>query len=376
MFRALDQTEAERQQCGTLAVGEEAEVTDAHEAAWQQVQEEAAQELVDGKAHDELPVAVGGVSPAEADLAVGEGDQPAVGDADAVGVGAEIAQGMFRSAEGSLGVDDPVVTEEDSEPGGEAAWLEERCEVAVELELAFLERGLEASNELAAEDASEHLDREEEGAAGGDPTGVIGSEATGGDHAVDMGVVLQPLVPGMEHAEEADLGAEMPRIACDLQQRGGTGAEQQAIDQALVLERERCQFPRQREYGMNVARGQQLPFALPEPADAGVALALRAVPVAARVIGDGGVAAAGAAVAMPAQSGGAATHDGGQHLLMLPVDPSAAALDEALPGVANDVGHLQRRPAYTLRIASPGVASCSMSSGLAVALKCFFERCR
>ena len=88
MFRALEQTEAERQQGGTLAVGEEAEVTDADQAAWQQVQQKAAQELVDGKAHDSLPVAVRGVSPAEADLAVGEGDEPAVGDAGAMGVGA------------------------------------------------------------------------------------------------------------------------------------------------------------------------------------------------------------------------------------------------------------------------------------------------
>ena len=55
---------------------------------------------------------------------------------------------------------------------------------------------------------------------------------------------------------------------------------------------------------------------------------------------------AGAAVAMAAQSGGAATHDGGQHLLMLSVDPSAAAFDEALPCVANDVGHLQERAAH------------------------------
>ncbi len=40
-----------------------------------------------------------------------------------MGVCAEIAQGMLRSTEGSLGVDDPVMTEEESEPGGEAAWL-------------------------------------------------------------------------------------------------------------------------------------------------------------------------------------------------------------------------------------------------------------
>ena len=148
-----------------MPVGEEAEVADADEASWKQVQEEAAQELIDGQRHDALLVAVRGVSPAEADVAVGEGDQSAVGDADAVGVRTEVAQGVFRSTEGPLGVDDPVVTEQDSEPGGEAAWLGERCEVAMELKLAFMESSPQASDELAAEDTAEHLDRKEEGSA-------------------------------------------------------------------------------------------------------------------------------------------------------------------------------------------------------------------
>ena len=100
-----------------MAVGEEAEVADADEAAWQQVQKEATQELIDRQAHDALLVAVGGVSPAKAYVALGKSNEPAVGDGDAVGVGAEITQGMFRSAEGSLGVDDPVVTIERSEQG-------------------------------------------------------------------------------------------------------------------------------------------------------------------------------------------------------------------------------------------------------------------
>jgi hypothetical protein len=42
-----------------LPVGKEAEVADADEAAWQQVQEEAAQELVDRETHEPLLVAVG-----------------------------------------------------------------------------------------------------------------------------------------------------------------------------------------------------------------------------------------------------------------------------------------------------------------------------
>ena len=119
-----------------MPIGEEAEVADAHEAAREQVQEEAAQELMDEQSHQPLLVVVSGVSPAEGDVAVGESNQPVVGDGDAVGVGAEIAQHMFRPAERRFGVDDPVVAEQEPEPGGEGARFPKREEMSVELERA------------------------------------------------------------------------------------------------------------------------------------------------------------------------------------------------------------------------------------------------
>jgi hypothetical protein len=57
-----------------LPVGEEAEATDAHEAARQQVEQEAAQEFFDPQGHEPLLVAVSGVSPAEGDIAFAESD--------------------------------------------------------------------------------------------------------------------------------------------------------------------------------------------------------------------------------------------------------------------------------------------------------------
>ena len=122
----LEQAETEWKKFRSLSVSEEAEVADAHKAARQQVQEEAAQELIDGQSHQPLLVAVSGVAPAESDVAIGESNQPVVGDGDAVGVGAEIAQHVFWPAEGPLGVDDPVVTEQHPQPGGEGARFRER----------------------------------------------------------------------------------------------------------------------------------------------------------------------------------------------------------------------------------------------------------
>ena len=65
-----------------------------------------------------------------------------VGDGDPMGIVAEIAQRMLRAAEWSLGVDDPVMTEQQPEPGCEGSRFSERDEMAVELDLAFAERCL------------------------------------------------------------------------------------------------------------------------------------------------------------------------------------------------------------------------------------------
>jgi len=222
---------------------------------------------------------------------------------------------MFRSAKGPLGVDDPVVAEEQPQPGSEGARLGQRHEVAVELERASVEGAAQSGDELAAEDPAEYGDGQEEGTAGGDPVGVIWSEAAGGNDAVDVRMKLQSLIPAMEHAEETYLGSKMPRIAGDLKQGLSAGAKEQVIDQPLVLQCERGQFPRQGEDGMDIACRQQFPFTRLEPAEARVALAPRAMPVSTRVVGDGSrMSAASAAIAMSAQRGGATAHDGQQHL--------------------------------------------------------------
>ncbi len=111
---------------GAAAIGEEAEIADTHEAAGKQVQEESAQELFDRQSHQPLLVAVSRVSPTEGNVAVGQSYQPMVGNGDAMSVGAEVAQQMFWPAERPFAVDDPVVTEQYPQPGGEGAWFRKR----------------------------------------------------------------------------------------------------------------------------------------------------------------------------------------------------------------------------------------------------------
>jgi hypothetical protein len=157
--------------------------------------------------------------------------------------------------------------------------------------LSWIGRCLWPGNKLTAEDTTEHLDGKKEGRAGGDPVGVVWSESAGSKHTVNMGMMLQSLVPGMEHAEETDHCAEVPGIASDLKQSLSAGLKQQVINHLLVLQRERSKLARQREDDMHVGRRQKLSFTRLQPVLARVALALGTVPIAARVVGDGGMSA-------------------------------------------------------------------------------------
>ena len=126
------------------------------------MEQEAAEELIDRQSHDPLAVAVCGIAPSERDFAISKSKQPMVGDGNAVGVVAEIAQHVFRPTEGRLGIDHPVLAEQHSEPGREGPRIGERSELAVELNRGIAECSLERGDELAAEDTAEHLDGQEE----------------------------------------------------------------------------------------------------------------------------------------------------------------------------------------------------------------------
>jgi hypothetical protein len=133
----------------------------------------------------------------------------------------------------------------------------------VELDPGFAEGILECGDELTAEHTTEHFDGKKKGVGGGDPASVVRSEAASGDYAVNMRMMLQSLIPGMEHAEEADLCAKVTGIAGDLQQGFGAGVKQQVVDQSLVLQCERSEFPWQGEDNVHVAGWAAVPVPVP-----------------------------------------------------------------------------------------------------------------
>ncbi len=116
-----------------------------------------------------------------------------------------------------------------------------------------------------------------------------------------------------------------------------------------------------------VGNGEKFAAACGNPAIAGGSLTLRAVAIAAAVIGNGGtMPAAGTLIEMTAQCGGTTTRNGQQHFDVLPPKPVAVSFEEGSSRVADEICHLQGWPVhYAPRRESS--FSFKASSGLGVA---------
>ena len=103
------QQSALRKQSRSTAVGQESEKANADEAAGQNVEEEASQELLRGKRHRSLLATVGIILPVESDLIIVEGHEAVIGDGHAMGVAGEVTDDMLGSTERWFGIDHPVL---------------------------------------------------------------------------------------------------------------------------------------------------------------------------------------------------------------------------------------------------------------------------
>jgi hypothetical protein len=191
----IEQLAKEGEIVAALAVGEEAVVANPVEAIRQGMQQETADELVGIERHQFGLAVLAIVFPGEADLAIKERDQPAVGDGDAMGVAAEITQHLFGATERRLGIDDPFDVPELVEPGGKGRGLGETGEVAEEAQLAGIECILQVLEEQSTKQTREHAHGQEEAGSASDPACAVERGAAAWDHAMNVRMVLQGLTP-------------------------------------------------------------------------------------------------------------------------------------------------------------------------------------
>jgi hypothetical protein len=178
------------------------------------------------------------------------------------------------------------------------------------------------------------------------PPRAVARETARGHDAMHVRVVQEGLPPGVEDAQKAERGAEVLRRPGDLEERRRTRVEEQVVDHAFVLQGHPSDGVRQGEDDVGVPDRQQLAFTVLEPLIARVCQALRAMPIATRIEGDGAMATDGTLIEMPAQGRSPAVRDRAEHTEVLRGEPAAMDLDEACPVLANDVGHLKGWPGH------------------------------
>src|ERR1700747_2025586 len=126
---------------------------------------------------------------------------------------------------------------------------------------------------------------------------------------MDVRMVGHCRAPAVKHGGGADARAEVLGIGGDREPLFCRGAEQQVVDDSLVLIGDRGDLGGQCEDHVEIADRQQIGFARRQPILRRRALALWAMAVATRVVGDGAVATILAALDMPAECGRAALLD-------------------------------------------------------------------
>ena len=118
-------------------------------------------------------------------------------------VAGEVVEQMLGRAERLFGVDVPTFFSQSLEQQAKVGSISQGSGLAWEDKLLLIEGLLEKVEELALEDHTECFYGEEEVFAGGNPTSLIERQSTGRDKAVEVEVVLELLVPGMQDTDKA-----------------------------------------------------------------------------------------------------------------------------------------------------------------------------
>ena len=127
---------------------------------------------------------------AEGDAGLVESDQATIGDGDAEGIAGEIIEHGLLALTPGLDMDHPALVKD-------MRW---QLEAGADFLQAVAKQSCHAFGKGSF--------GEQKGRAGLMPGGAILGQAAGGDQAMDMGVIIEPLRPTMENGEDTNRAAE------------------------------------------------------------------------------------------------------------------------------------------------------------------------
>ena len=208
----------------------------------------------------------------------------------------------------------------------------------------------------------------EEVGAAGDPSRSVERQPSAGHDHMHVRMMGERRAPGVQHGGDADPGAEAPGIGGDGERRLGRRLHQEVVDHALVLAGDVAQLARQRVHDVKVRDGQQLRFPVGQPSARRRSLALRAMPVTARVESDVRIAARRvlAACDVAAERRRAAGLDRSHRLQLVEGRMAAVGLAPRGTVLAEDVRELQNGSNHPTGAIAPAVSRRHRRQSMAV----------
>jgi len=177
------------------------------EATRQDMQEKAPEEFNRVERHEALAITSLVILPPEGHLAIGTGKEPPIRNGHAMCVAGQGAEDALRPGQWRLGIDHPLRLlqgREEVAPGrGRLPALALPLQAEALLDGRLPQRGQEG----AAKEATEDAYREEETFGTREPGGAVQCQATRRNEAMEMGMMVQGLTPGMQDREKPDLSA-------------------------------------------------------------------------------------------------------------------------------------------------------------------------
>jgi len=155
--------------------GEQPVVSDAVEAFGQDVDQEAADELIDIKGHGLMANGVGAiVLVPEGDTTPVIGDEAGVGEGDAVGIAAEVLEYGFGAGERWLDMDVPIEVAQGCQVGCKGIVFGDSLMVTEEVQTMLVVGLVQLLEQQVSKAPREHLVRQQIAWTAGDPAFAIG----------------------------------------------------------------------------------------------------------------------------------------------------------------------------------------------------------
>src|SRR5437016_5490549 len=261
-------------------VSQDSIMADADQARGQQMKAEAADELA-GREAERLNY------PALSVIAIAEGDAPGlvieaedapVAQGDAVRVVGEVTQHLLRPPERTFGKDHPTFCIEQGEPLPTHGMR--RRKQSRQAQDLGLQKPVQSVQKLSAEQGRPGAHWEKEFALlGRAPMSAIVAQGAADDDAVEVGMEIHLLAPGVKDQAQAQLAAQP--LASKFQEALRSAIEEQRIKLRRVEKQQRVEFAGQREDAVIIGNRQQTALLLLKPLAALAGQAARAMAVSA-----------------------------------------------------------------------------------------------